>query len=94
MTFLGQAVLVFLAVAVVDVFWTRYFQSTTEKEPVKAGFYSALIIIFGAFTTRSYVHDGWLVVPACFGAYLGTWATVRYHRDKKDTPNDQGTKSS
>lgn len=93
MSFLTQAILVFFAVAIVDVFWTRYFQSTAEKQAVKAGVYSALIIVFGAFTTRSYVHDGWLVIPASIGAYLGTWATVRYHKEKKDTSYEQGTES-
>jgi len=94
MSFVTQSILVFFAVAIVDIFWTRYFQSTTEKHAVKAGVYSALIIVFGAFTTRSYVHDGWLVIPASLGAYLGTWATVRYHKTPKDTSNEQGTKSS
>lgn len=80
MSFFGQAVLVFIAVAIVDAFWTRYFQSTTEKQAVKAGYYSALIILFSAFTTRAYVHDGWMTIPAALGAFVGTWATVRYHK--------------
>ena len=75
-----NAILVFFAVAIVDSFWTRYFQSTTEKHAVKAGVYSALIILFSAFTTRSYVQDGWMAIPAALGAYVGTWLTVKFHK--------------
>lgn len=75
------AILVFLSVALVDVFWTRYFQSVAEKGATKAGLYSSLIILIGAFSTRSYVHDGWLVIPAALGAFVGTYFTVKNHKE-------------
>jgi hypothetical protein len=80
MNFLFKSLLVFFAVAIVDVFWTRYFQATAEKKATQAGIFSSFIILFGAISTRAYVHDGWLIIPAALGAYLGTYLTVKYHK--------------
>jgi hypothetical protein len=73
---------VFLAVAIVDVFWTQYFLATKYYKVIPAGVYSSLIILFGAFTTRAFVHDGWLVIPAAFGAFVGTAVTIMYNKPK------------
>ena len=70
----------FIVVAIVDVFWTRYFQATAEKKSVQAGIFSAFIILFSAISTRAYVHDGWLVIPAALGAFVGTYFTVKLHK--------------
>jgi len=76
---------VFVAVAVADVFWTKYFLAAANKQAIKAGYYSSLIILFTAITTRSYVHNGSLVIPACAGAFVGTWLTVKRHEKDKET---------
>ncbi len=77
-----KSILVFFAVAIVDVFWTRYFQATAEKLPMQAGVYSSFIILFGAFTTASYIHNGILVIPATLGAFVGTYLTVKFHKER------------
>jgi hypothetical protein len=74
---------VFFAVMIVDIFWTQYFIATKYYKAIPAGFYSSLIILFGAFTTRAFVHDGWLVIPAAFGAFIGTALTIVYSKAKK-----------
>jgi hypothetical protein len=74
-------ILIFFSVALVDVFWTRYFQSVAEKAPVKSGVYSSLIILIGAFSTMSYVGDHKLVIPAALGAFVGTYFTVKTHKE-------------
>ena len=73
-------VLVFLAVAAADVCWTHYFIETTNKHAVKAAAWSALIVALGAFTTVSYVHERGLIIAAVFGAFAGTWATIRFKK--------------
>jgi hypothetical protein len=80
MNFLIQSIIVFFGVAIVDFFWTRYFQATAEKKATQAGIFSSCIILFGAITTRAYVHDGWLIIPAALGAYVGTFLTVKHHK--------------
>lgn len=73
-------VLVFLATAVADVFWTRYMQTVTAKEPTAAGLWSAGIIGLSAFTVVSYTSNHWLFVPAMAGAFVGTFFTVKKAR--------------
>lgn len=73
--------IIFFSVALVDVFWTRYFQSVAEKHAVKSGLYSSLIILIGAFSTMSYVEDHMLVIPAALGAFVGTYFTVKTHKE-------------
>jgi hypothetical protein len=75
------AILVFFSVALADYFWTRYIQCVDEQQASKSGLYAALIILVGAFATRSYVNDIWLIIPASLGAYVGTYLTVRSHKE-------------
>ena len=79
------AIAVFVAVAVLDAFWTKYFLATKNKLAVKAGNYSALIMAFSGLVTRAYNHDGWLLVPAVMGAFVGTYIAVKYHKDENVT---------
>lgn len=44
--------LVFLAVGLADVCWTKYFIEAGNKNATKAAAWSALIVLLGAFTTR------------------------------------------
>lgn len=75
-------ILVFLAVAIVDIFWTQYIIAAQNHRFLQAGLYSLLIILIGAFSTRSYVHDGMMVIPAALGAFVGTALTVLYNKRK------------
>lgn len=68
--------LVFLAVALADVCWTKYMQKVAEKLAHASAFWSAAIIALGAFTVTEYVQDRWLIVAAILGAYVGTWVTL------------------
>jgi len=75
-----QFILVFLAVTLADILWTKYFLATSREQEHIAGLYSAGIILVGSFITRSYVHDGIMIIPAVLGAYVGTAGTIYYHK--------------
>lgn len=72
-----NAILVFLATATADVFWTKYMLEVAEKRAAWAALWSAGIIGLGAFTVVSYTHDARMLVPAMAGAFVGTFLTVR-----------------
>lgn len=67
-----------LAMFLADVAWTMYFIAVESKFAARAGAWSALIILFGAFSTVSYVHDIRLLPAALIGAFLGTFVTVKF----------------
>lgn len=70
-------ILVFLATAIADVFWTRYMRTVTAKKALAAALWSAGIIGLSAFTVVSYTSNHWLLVPAMAGAFVGTFFTVK-----------------
>ena len=72
------SVLVFLAMVGVDICWARYIAKVGEKKAVAAATWSALIMVFGAFTVISYTHDERLLLAAITGAWVGTWISVAF----------------
>lgn len=69
---------VFVALAALDFFWARYTQAITNKRAVFAGAYAIVILALGGFSVISYTTDHTLLIPACLGAFVGTFAAVRF----------------
>lgn len=83
MSFPLQFAMVFFSMVATDVAWTVYFIKVEERKVFASGLWSALIMVFGALVTSSYVHDRRLMVAAVLGAFVGTSATVWYKKNKK-----------
>jgi hypothetical protein len=73
-------ILVFLVVGIGDIFWTRLMQSVAVDNGHKAGLNSVFIIMASVYLNRAYNHDGWYVIPAIMGAYLGTRLPIEYKK--------------
>lgn len=82
MTFAVQFILVMLALIVADICWTMFFTETANKNAVKAGVWSALIMLSGSFATVSFVHDKRFIVAAMLGSFIGTYATIKWIKRK------------
>lgn len=78
-----QFVAVMLSTALADVCWTYYFLRVSEHRALAAGWWSALVVAFGAVVTVSYVHDNTLLIAGIFGAFLGTSVTVWFNKRSK-----------
>lgn len=72
--FIGVAALV----AASDVVYTLYFIATSDRAAAKAAHWSALTVGAGAIVTVSYMHDIKLLIAAMLGAWIGTYATIRW----------------
>lgn len=81
--FVIQFILVMLALIVADICWTMYFIETANKHPVKAGIWSALIMLSGSFATVSFVNDKRFIIAAMLGAFIGTYATIKWIKRKE-----------
>lgn len=68
--------LVFVSTLLADIAWTRYTLAVGARAAVKAGIWSTLIILFGAFNITTYVTDRRAIIPAALGAFIGTWWAV------------------
>jgi hypothetical protein len=82
MDFWIKFLLVIMSMCLADISWTFYFITVEERNSLKAGAWSSLIICFGAFTAINYVEDRRLMVAAVIGAFLGTYLTVEYKKRK------------
>jgi hypothetical protein len=74
---------VFVAIFAADVFWTLYIQKVQESRPVAAGLWAVALFIPGALVTLSYVREPILLIPACLGAFTGTYCTIWWTNRRK-----------
>jgi hypothetical protein len=72
-----NAALSFLAMIAVDVMWARYIMAAADRRAGTAALYSCGIVLGGAVVTLAYVDSAWNLIPACIGATVGTYWTVR-----------------
>lgn len=78
---------VMVSMILVDICWTYYFMKVTERMAVQSGIWASLIIVFGAFTTISYIDDKTLLVAAIIGSFIGTTGTVWYKNFREEKKN-------
>lgn len=69
--------LVFCAMFLADVCWTRYFIEVAAKRAFIASMWSGAIVACGAYAVVNYVHDPLAVAAAVAGSVLGTYVTMK-----------------
>ena len=69
---------IFVAMIAVDFVWAHYTKAITDKRALKAGLNAIGILALGAFGIISYTTNHWLLIPACAGAFVGTYSAVRF----------------
>lgn len=72
----------FLAVFVVDIFYTYYLKSVTENAALKASVWGAVVWLIGSFAVIEYTADHMLLIPACIGAFCGTYVGMKIRNRK------------
>ena len=77
-------IVTFLAVTVVDIFYTYYLKSVNENRALVAGFWGAVVWLIGSIAVIEYTANHWLLIPACMGAFFGTWIGIKL-RNKKSS---------
>lgn len=77
LTWFGHAVAVFVALFILDFFWTRYTAAVTARAATPAGIYSAGIVLANGVAVLIYADNPVMVLPAALGAFCGTWFAVK-----------------
>ncbi len=67
---------IFVAATIYDAIFACWSDAVSAKQPGLAGTYAAGIMLCSGFVTVNFVQDPWLLIPACSGAFLGTFITV------------------
>lgn len=75
-------VFTFLAVTTVDIFYTYYLKSVNENKAVVGGVWGAIVWLIGSIAVIEYTADHMLLIPACIGAFVGTYIGIKI-RNKK-----------
>jgi hypothetical protein len=82
-----RATATFLAMTALDFVWARYTLACAGKHAMLAATSAVGIYGLNAFLTIIYVHDNWMIVPLMCGAFIGTWASIRLHKDDTAQPH-------
>ena len=74
---------IILSVALADICWVFYFIKIEERKAMAASLWSGVIVALGAFSVENYVADNTFVFAAIIGAFIGTYVSVIYKKNKK-----------
>jgi uncharacterized membrane protein YfcA len=72
----------FIAVFFVDIFYTYYLKSINENSALTASFWGAVVWLIGSFAVINYTADHMLLIPACLGAFCGTYVGMKFRNRK------------
>lgn len=73
-----QSAVAFISVAALDFVWAKYTYAMTGRRPIAAGLYAGAIFALGGVAVLSYAANPWMLLPSVAGAFVGTWAAVRF----------------
>jgi O-antigen/teichoic acid export membrane protein len=73
----------FIAVFAVDFIYTYYVKSINQNKAITAGLWGAIVWLIGSFAVIEYTANHMLLIPACIGAFCGTWVGIKI-RNKDD----------
>lgn len=78
-----SAIIVFVAMTIVDFFYGKYTISAAERKAGQAAFWAVGIILANSVVVIEYTQCHWLVFAAAAGSALGTYYGVK-HGKKTD----------
>ena len=75
-----QFIIVFFLMMFVDYCWGHYIKGLNDGNGLKAGFFGAAIMLFGAFSTISYVENHLFLIPAILVGFIGTYYAAKHNK--------------
>ena len=75
---MGQAIICFLSMVVLEYIWAHYTIYLMQNKPALASLAAMGITVANAVVTIFYVDDHWLIVPTMLGAFVGTYAAIKW----------------
>ena len=73
-------IITFTLVFVVDIIYTYYLKAVTESRALTSSFWGAACWLVGSLAVIEYTADHWLLIPACLGAFCGTYVGIKFRK--------------
>lgn len=75
-----EAIAVFAAMAALDYVWAYYTRAIQAHAALSAASWAVGITVLSGIAQFGYIHNPWLLIPAAAGAFVGTFAAIRWRR--------------
>jgi diacylglycerol kinase len=73
-------VFTFFALFFTDIFYTYYLKSVQEERALRASCWAVIVFFIAAIAVVNYTTDHMLLIPACLGAFCGTWVGMKIRK--------------
>ena len=73
-------IITFTLVFFVDIIYTYFLKAVNENNALKASFWGAACWLVGSFAVIEYTADHMLLIPACIGAFFGTFVGMKIRK--------------
>jgi uncharacterized membrane protein YfcA len=75
-----EYVITFFALFFTDIFYTYYLRSIQNERALAASIWAVMVFVIASVAVINYTTDHWLLIPACMGAFCGTWVGIRLRK--------------
>jgi hypothetical protein len=69
--------LTFFALFFTDILYTHYIKSVNERNALRASVLAVMVFLIASVAVIEYTTNHWLLIPACLGAFCGTYVSLR-----------------
>jgi uncharacterized membrane protein YfcA len=73
----------FFAIFLLDVVYTYYLRCVATDNVLGASFWSVACYVLGSIAVVNYTSNHMLLIPACLGAFCGTWVGMKLRNRTK-----------
>jgi uncharacterized membrane protein YfcA len=75
-----EYIVTFFALFFTDIFYTYYLRSIQNERALAASIWAVMVFVIASVAVINYTTDHWLLIPACMGAFCGTWVGMRLRK--------------
>ena len=69
--------LTFFALFFTDILYTYYIKSVNERSALRASVLAVMVFLIASVAVIEYTTNHWLLIPACLGAFCGTYVSLK-----------------
>ncbi len=75
-----EYIITFFALFFTDVFYTYYLRSVQNDQVLRASIWAVVVFVIAAIAVVNYTTNHWLLIPACLGAFCGTYVGMKIRK--------------
>jgi uncharacterized membrane protein YfcA len=73
-------IVTFFALFFTDILYIYYLKSVNEEKPLLSSIWGVAVFLIASVAVINYTTDHWLLIPACLGAFFGTYIGMRFRK--------------